>query len=38
MHGPSFLGDGQAALHALADDYDRRAADHWHLAKNSRAA
>jgi flavorubredoxin len=26
MHGPSFSGDGAAALHALADDYDRRAA------------
>jgi flavorubredoxin len=25
MHGPSFSGDGRAALHALADDYDRRA-------------
>jgi flavorubredoxin len=24
MHGPSFVGDGAAALHALADDYDRR--------------
>lgn len=26
MHGPSFSGDGAAALRALADDYDRRAA------------
>ena len=26
MHGPSFMGDGAAALQALADDYDRRAA------------
>ena len=26
MHGPSFAGDGAAALAALADDYDRRAA------------
>lgn len=25
MHGPSFTGDGAAALRALADDYDRRA-------------
>ena len=25
MHGPSFSGDGRAALCALADDYDRRA-------------
>ena len=24
MHGPSFEGDGGAALRALADDYDRR--------------
>jgi flavorubredoxin len=24
MHGPSFEGDGAAALNALADDYDRR--------------
>lgn len=24
MHGPSFAGDGAAALEALADDYDRR--------------
>jgi flavorubredoxin len=28
MHGPSFAGDGSAALHALADEYDRRVADH----------
>ena len=28
MHGPSFAGDGTAALHALADDYQRRTADH----------
>lgn len=27
MHGPSFAGDGAAALRALADDYDRRASD-----------
>jgi hypothetical protein len=25
MHGPSFSGDGAAALRALAQDYDRRA-------------
>ena len=25
MHGPTFAGDGAAALRALADDYDRRA-------------
>jgi len=27
MHGPSFAGDGAAALRALADDYDRRVSD-----------
>jgi flavorubredoxin len=27
MHGPSFAGDGAAALRALADDYERRTAD-----------
>ena len=27
MHGPSFTGDGAAALKALADDYDRRMQD-----------
>jgi flavorubredoxin len=27
MHGPSFAGDGAAALRALADDYDRRIRD-----------
>jgi flavorubredoxin len=27
MHGPSFTGDGAAALRALADEYDRRAAE-----------
>jgi flavorubredoxin len=26
MHGPTFAGDGAAALRALADDYDRRTA------------
>jgi flavorubredoxin len=29
MHGPSFSGDGGAALRALADDYDRRVSDRW---------
>jgi len=28
MHGPSFEGDGGAALHALADFYERRARQH----------
>lgn len=37
MHGPSFQGDGAAALHALADDYDRRAAAFGALA-NIKAA
>src|SRR6516164_5396362 len=27
MHGPAFVGDGAAALEALADDYDRRLSD-----------
>lgn len=27
MHGPTFTGDGAAALIALADDYDRRTAE-----------
>ena len=27
MHGPSYSGDGAAALSALADDYDRRVLD-----------
>jgi flavorubredoxin len=30
MHGPSFEGDGAKALHALADDYDRRLSNEWH--------
>ncbi len=28
MHGPTFCGDGAAALRALGDDYDRRARMH----------
>jgi flavorubredoxin len=28
MHGPSFSGDGAAALHALAYDYERRTSEH----------
>ena len=28
MHGPSFAGDGGAALRALAEEYDRRTARH----------
>ena len=38
MHGPSFSGDGTAALHALADDYDRRTSDHWLAANMTKAA
>jgi flavorubredoxin len=33
MHGPSFAGDGAAALRALAADYDRRIADSIDVAK-----
>jgi flavorubredoxin len=29
MHGPSFQGDGAAALNALADYYDKRAGQRW---------
>jgi flavorubredoxin len=29
MHGPSFEGNGAAALTALADEYDRRASRRW---------
>jgi flavorubredoxin len=38
MHGPSFTGDCVAALRALADDYDRRASDHWRDADATKAA
>jgi flavorubredoxin len=38
MHGPSFLGDGAAALRALADDYDRRVFEHGQAAIGSKAA
>jgi flavorubredoxin len=31
MHGPSFRGDGAAALHALGDDYERRARERREL-------
>jgi glyoxylase-like metal-dependent hydrolase (beta-lactamase superfamily II) len=33
MHGPSFVGDGGAALRALADDYDRRASSNRLMAE-----
>jgi hypothetical protein len=32
MHGPSFAGDGAAALRALADSYDRRVLDRMRAA------
>ena len=38
MHGPSFAGDGGAALRALADDYDRRILDRGRAANTSRTA
>jgi flavorubredoxin len=38
MHGPSFLGDGAAALRALADDYDRRISDRWREENECKAA
>lgn len=37
MHGPSFAGNGGAALRALADDYDRRVSGEA-LAASPRAA
>ena len=38
MHGPSFAGDGAAALRALADDYDRRVSGQMGEALRSVAA
>jgi flavorubredoxin len=38
MHGPSFSGDGAAALRALADDYDRRVTDQVSEMIGQRAA
>jgi hypothetical protein len=38
MHGPSFSGDGGAALSALADDYDRRTSDRRLTADQIKAA
>jgi len=38
MHGPSFIGDGGAALHALADDYDRRVGDRMSQVRQTVAA
>ena len=38
MHGPSFSGDGGAALRALADDYDRRICDRGLAADKIKAS
>ena len=38
MHGPSYTGDGAAALRALADEYDRRAMQSVHAAELFAAA
>jgi flavorubredoxin len=38
MHGPSFTGDGGAALRALADDYDRRISHQAFTTRQSAAA
>jgi flavorubredoxin len=38
MHGPSFQGDGAAALHALADNYEKRAGDRRAELMQSKAA
>ena len=38
MHGPSFTGDGAAALRALADDYDRRVSDRMFETRQGAAA
>lgn len=38
MHGPSFSGDGQATLSALATDYDRRASARWLTDNGTKAA
>jgi flavorubredoxin len=38
MHGPSFKGDGGAALRALADDYDRRISGLGHATDTVQAA
>jgi hypothetical protein len=37
MHGPSFTGDGAAALRALADDYDRRVGDAFAVPRSAAA-
>src|SRR5689334_4108272 len=37
MHGPSFTGNGAAALRALADDYDRRVAGAFAVPRSAAA-
>jgi flavorubredoxin len=38
MHGPSFQGDGAAALNALADHYEQRTGERWAELMHSKAA
>lgn len=38
MHGPSFVGDGAAALNALADFYDKRSGQRWADLTQDKAA
>jgi len=38
MHGPSFAGDGAAALNSLAAEYERRTADHRAVLAQAQAA
>ncbi|HEU4661473.1 MAG TPA: MBL fold metallo-hydrolase [Pseudolabrys sp.] len=38
MHGPSFRGDGAAALNALADYYEKRTGERWAEMMQTRAA
>jgi flavorubredoxin len=38
MHGPSFSGDGAAALRALANDYDRRISERGLVSNQNKAA
>ncbi len=37
MHGPTFEGDGAAALHALADEYERRVSEETRAALRAAA-
>ena len=38
MHGPSFQGDGAAALNALADHYEQRTGERWAELMHGKAA